>query len=115
MSRVAATRIGLAILLLLVAALIWWSRLATIGEEQAGIIADALFQTYVSETGEVPVHFTGPQTISFEDGWEYRWVYEPCRETAELRIFVSSRGRARFGTTPDCAPIRGFPVPPQEV
>jgi hypothetical protein len=114
-TRVAATRLAMVALLLLVGLLLWWARVATIGEEQAGTIADALFRTYVAETGEVPVHFSGPQVVAFDDGWEYRWIYEPCRDVGELRIFVTTGGGAKFGTTPNCQPVRGFAVPPQKV
>ncbi len=115
MTRAAGTRLALVALAVLVGLVFWWARGVTIGEEQAGTIADALFRTYVEETGEQSAHFSGPRMVAFDDGWEYLWIYEPCRETGELRIFVTVRGQASFGATPNCAPVRGFAVPPQKV
>jgi hypothetical protein len=115
MSRRAVTLLALVGLAALVALVVWWARATTIDATEAGVIADALFRAYVAETGEPGAHFSGPATLAFDDGWEFRWVYEPCRETGELRIFVSNRGAAAFGATPDCAPVRGFAVPPQAV
>ena len=113
MSRRAGGRLALAALAVAAVLGLWWLRAVPIGEAEADIIADALFRAYVAEVGEVAAHFTGPDSLALDDGWEYRWIYEPCRETAELRIFVSETGRAQLGLTPDCAPVRGFAVPPQ--
>lgn len=115
-TRQTIIRFALAGLLLFVAALFWWLRpTQAITPERARAIATMLFDRYAQETGEPGRHFEGPRTISYADGWEYHWVYMPCADIGELRIFISRRGAASYTATPDCNPLRGFNVLPQRI
>lgn len=114
--RQALVRLTIAALLLVLAALFWTLRPPPdIGEDRSDAIATLLFERYVRETREPVAHYDGPQRVVYQDGREYRWIYVPCAETGELRIFISRRGNASFTLTPDCAPTRGFAVPPKSV
>lgn len=112
----ALLRFGLAAVILLLALLIWWLRPpAEIEPAHADSIAEQLLAGYASHSGDAPSHFEGPHMVGYDDGWEYRWVYLPCADVGELRVFVTRYGRASYTRTPDCAPIRGFSVPPRLV
>lgn len=115
-ARQTIIRFALAGLLFLMAGLFWWQRPSSdISPERARTIADLLFVRYTEHSGEPELHFDGPRATSYPDGWEYHWVYMPCADIGELRIFVSRQGDASYAITPDCHPVRGFAVPPQKV
>ena len=111
--RQTLVRLAIAALLLALAALFWWLRPPPdMGQDRSDAIAALLFERYVKETGEPAEHYEGPRRVAYQDGREYRWIYVPCADIAELRIFISRRGGASFTLTPDCTPTRGFAVAP---
>ena len=115
MTRRAAFRFVLAGVALVLAIGIWRSRFQPIDQPTAEARAGRLLAAYVQQTGEPPLHFTNRRMMRYADGWEFVWVYRPCRETAELRIFIKLSGAARYSQLPDCSPSRGFAVKPTRV
>lgn len=106
-------RLVLAVLVLLLAALLWHRRAPQIDQPVAEARAARMLAAYIEQTGEPPVHFTRRRMMAYPDGWEFSWVYRPCAESGELRIFVATSGAARYALLPDCAPTHGFAVKPQ--
>lgn len=111
-----STKLMLAGLALLAAALIWHLRPEpTITPETADAIAARVMARYVADAGDNPAHFATPASVDYPDGWDYSWVYQLCPDEGELRVFVTRGGRASITATPECNPVRGFGVRPRPV
>lgn len=84
------------------AAIAWVARPVPLTREAADTRAARVLAAYVADAGEFSGHFQQRATVAYADGWDYRWAYLPCADVAELRIFVTTRGRASITATPDC-------------
>ncbi len=84
------------------AAAAWMLRPVTLDREEADGRAARVLAAYVADAGEIAGHFEQRGTVAYADGWDYRWAYLPCADVAELRVFVTTRGRASITATPDC-------------
>lgn len=105
-------RLALAAVALALAFGLWHRRAPAIDQPGAEARAARLLAAYIEQTGEPPRHFTTRRMMAYPDGWEFIWVYRPCADSAELRIFVRRSGGARYSALPDCTPTRGFGVRP---
>lgn len=112
MTRGAAFKLGLGVVLIGLA--VWlWLRPRAIEAAQADVIAKAMAVRYATGTGEPVSHFGRARRFAWPDGWEFVWVYRPCAGDTALRVFVPSTGRgARITEAPDCT--RGLGVAPVE-
>jgi hypothetical protein len=98
----ASAKFALASIVGAVAAVAWVARPVTLDREEADGRAARVLAAYVADAGEIEGHFEARPTVAYADGWDYRWAYLPCANVAELRVFVTTRGRASITATPDC-------------
>ena len=107
MTRGAAIRLGLGVVLIGIA--LWlWLRPRTIEVAQADAIAKAYAVRYAAATGQPVSHFGRARRVAWPDGWEFVWLYRPCPADTALRVFVPSAGvGARITQLPDCASSLG--------
>ncbi len=69
----------------------------------AQAIADRMAGDFQRRTGHPPGEFQRRETRQWADGWEFRWRFKPCPETASLRVWISRSGRrAAYAELPDC-------------
>ncbi len=109
MSRIAIRRLILAgIALALAVAIALGAFHRDIDAPHAAAIAERLFASYQRGSGQSPRHFSRREDRMWADGWEFRWRYLVCPQTASLRIWISRDGRrARYAEVPECVPERG--------
>ena len=75
-----------------------------IDAETATAMAERMLKQYRIASHEPARHFPVREGRQWADGWEFRWRYRPCPETASLRIWISRSGeRATFAEIPDCS------------
>ncbi|MGI4877797.1 MAG: hypothetical protein ACRYG4_09970 [Janthinobacterium lividum] len=113
MTRPARVRFGLAGIVLVLAGWLWFGRTPKISEPEAEARATRMLAAYIEQTGEPPLHFSSRRMMAYPDGWEFVWIYRPCADAAEMRIFVRRSGAAAYAMLPDCTPTRGFAVRPE--
>jgi hypothetical protein len=79
----------------------------------AQAIADRMAGEFQRRSGHPASEFQRRETRQWADGWEFRWRFKPCPETASLRVWISRSGRrAAFAELPDCtAPQADAPRP----
>lgn len=103
----ARVKLALAALLVGIAGLLWLARPAPpIAREEADAIAARVLARFVADSGDFEGHFAPPRAVGYPDGWDYSWTYRLCPDVGELRVFVSTRGRASITATPECDPLR---------
>lgn len=113
MTRTAALKLTLGIVLIAVSAWLWL-RPRVIDEAQADAVAKAMAVRYAAAAGEPIVHFGKARRVAYDDGWEFVWRYRPCPDDAALRVFVPRTGiKPRYTEQPDCGAQRGFGLKPQ--
>lgn len=79
----------------------------------AQAIADRMAGDFQRRSGHPAAEFHRRETRQWADGWEFRWRFKPCPDTASLRVWISRSGRrAAFAELPDCtAPQANAPQP----
>ena len=117
MSRTAIRRLILAgIALTLAAAVVLGAFRRNIDAPHAAAIAERMYVRYQHVAAEPPRHFGRREDRIWADGWEFRWRYLPCAQTASLRVWVSLDGRrARYAEVPECGGGPGAERSPVEV
>lgn len=106
--------IGIALCLAIAIAIGFIPRRIDAAEAEA--IGDRVLASYQRGSGQPAALFTRRETRAWADGWELRWRYRPCVQTASLRVLVSHDGRrVRLAELPDCAPAQGFGAAPLKV